>query len=615
MAEAANLSVAITGDASGLMAAVSEAREGLASLEELSAFEAKPVISAVDNTAEAVRAAKSSIDSVEGKTVTISVNYKVGGTLPFFAGGTDYAPEGLAMVNDERGVSDPRELIYHNGRYMMFDGRDVLVPLKSGDRVYTAEQTKKIMQSVPHYARGWKNELFDRDKSDFKHWIGSANVPFTEQIDWWKSTMSKYAYDSEAVKECNDEIFSLTRKLADNINSLSEIYVSERAHFNDFEDHGDTAIAAFDRVKERNYADMQSGIITWEEYVENVSRIGSVMYEEKISQSEHWLKSEKKYNNLSLEDYIAGLERMKDYTEEYYQHGIIGYREYRDSMQAISEEIADIEIEIAERDEKAEKESHRKIYEKWLSDAQNWKKIRDTYDDWSDYDDSPVKFYERCIERIEEMYKAGHISWQEYMDETMNYSLDLYNAKMSEADELLEASSARLERLKTQASESEKALKDSWEESDRKENIADVKRNMAIYKNAVTQKGMNKYSELAKDLKRLEREEELLKLQKSNNAAIAKLESEYEVMESNKKSLITSIDSSGINIERLINGINNNTSGIGVIMTNIALQIIKAINSKSTYSDNRSFNISADSSTLKQFTKNMEETIARGRYY
>lgn len=56
-----------------------------------------------------------------------------------WADGTQYAKSGLAVVNDERGVSDPRELIEHNGRLMMFSGRDVVVPLSQGDKVYTAD--------------------------------------------------------------------------------------------------------------------------------------------------------------------------------------------------------------------------------------------------------------------------------------------------------------------------------------------------------------------------------------------------------------------------------------------------------------------------------------------
>lgn len=450
-----------------------------------------------------------------------------------------------------------------------------------------------------------KNEFFEMDKSDFKHQMNSSHVSLQSQLEWWSAMMSKYAYDSEAVKECNDEIFEVTRKLADNLNSLSEIYVTDRAYFNDFEKYGDTAIDAFNRVKQRNYADLQSGLITWEEYTDNVSEIGLAMYDERLDQSRQWLEQESRYNKLSNEEYIEGLNRMKAYTAEYYQNGIISYREYSENIRSISNEIIDRENAI-----------HQKVYSDWVKSASNWKEIRDTYDDWADYDDSPVKFYQRCIEAIERLYKEGHIGWQEYMNQTMNYSLNLYEAQLSEADSLLSAQSAYINRFKTKASDSEKQLRNSWEAEDRTADTADIKRQMKIYKNAVTERGVNRYNELKEELKSLEREEEMYKLQQSNSKTLSALEEEYEIMEENKKLLISSLYETGIDVERLINGINSEIKGMQNVMTSIASRIISAINSKSTYSDNRSFNISAvDGLAIRQLTKNMETTIARGRYY
>lgn len=638
---AANLTVTISGDASGLIGAVGEAQASLAALESsasalagldgtsiafavtaednatevvsaaqsaissMNGLEASATITAIDNTAAGVASAQASINSVQGKTVTITVNYRTTGSLPFFAKGTSDAPEGLAMVNDEKGVSDPRELIYHDGKYMLFSGRDVILPLSRGDRVYTAEQTKKILAGIPRYAKGMRNEKFESEKTEFTHLLKSGNVPIPTQIEWWQEAMERYARDSEVVAECNEEIFSLTRKLAENLNDLSKIYVSDRAYLNDFEGWGDTAIAAFDRVRDRNYEDLQSGLITWEEYTETLSDIGSQMYEERVKQSERWLKQESKYNKLSCEDYIAGLERMKTYTIQYYEHGIISYKEFSKNMQELSNAIADKENEI-----------HDAVYEKWLSDAENWMDLRDTYDDWEDYGDSHVKFYERCIERIGELYEAGHISWQKYMDENMNYSMELYKAQIEEVDELLETQAEYISNKKAEFADEEKALKESWEVSDRSTDISELKYLIDIYKNSVTEKGKNKYKDLQEELTELQREERLYKLQKSNNEVIAALEEDYKAMESDKKQTLLTIRDCGIDINALIGGIRLETSGIQYLMTNLASKIINAINSKSTYSDNRSFNISAaDDSALKHFTKQLEETIARGRYY
>ena len=136
MAEAANLSVSITGDASGLINALATAQNALVTLNSsagkiMSEFDGKNAkinITAVDNTASGVSSARASINSLKDRTVNVTVKYNVQG-MPKLADGTQYAKSGLAVVNDEKGgVSDPRELIEHNGRLMMFSGRDVVVP-------------------------------------------------------------------------------------------------------------------------------------------------------------------------------------------------------------------------------------------------------------------------------------------------------------------------------------------------------------------------------------------------------------------------------------------------------------------------------------------------------
>ena len=78
------------------------------------------------------------------------------------------------------------------------------------------------------------------------------------------------------------------------------------------------------------------------------------------------------------------------------------------------------------------------VYEKWKSDAKNWKNIRDTYDDWDETGDSHIQFYERSIERIQKMYDGGFVGWQEYSDDTMYAVLNLYNAKIEATDTLLD---------------------------------------------------------------------------------------------------------------------------------------------------------------------------------
>lgn len=67
------------------------------------------------------------------------------------ATGTNYHPGGLAMVNDQRGTMY-RELVQHpTGEMYIPQGRNVMLDLPRGSKVYTASQTK---QMVPKYAEG-----------------------------------------------------------------------------------------------------------------------------------------------------------------------------------------------------------------------------------------------------------------------------------------------------------------------------------------------------------------------------------------------------------------------------------------------------------------------------
>lgn len=55
--------------------------------------------------------------------------------------------------------------------------------------------------------------------------------------------------------------------------------------------------------------------------------------------------------------------------------------------------------------------------------------MRSTYGDWDKYGDSEEAFLKRKIDRVKEMYEAGTISFEEYIDDTNQYSMDLYKAQ------------------------------------------------------------------------------------------------------------------------------------------------------------------------------------------
>lgn len=576
MAEAANLSVSITGDASGLISALGTAQSAIEQLNasagkimtDFAGKEAKINISAADNTAAGVESARARINSLTDKTVTISVRYNVS-QMPKLAKGTREADEGLAVVNDERGKSDPRELIEHNGSLMMFSGSDVIVPLSRGDRVYTADETKAIMNGMglPHYAGGKNNEFFEAKKADLNHYKKTNNMSPAEELAWWNELMEQFYYDSEAVKEIQEQVFSAQQKIWKEQKKESEDALS------DYKKHSDA----------------------WIKYQVEVNDAG---VDEQIEAYQRQL-----YNyNAMVSDMAASTlytaDEMKDIWNDFY--------EYKSG----------VDLKIG----KLEKEKNHAVYEKWQSDAKNWKMIRDTYDDWDEVGDSPVQFYQRSIERIQQMYDSGHVGWQEYRDDTMNAVLNLYTAKMDQVDELLLKQKQYIGSTKQKYADEESELESQWKSEDRAVSKAEISHQLGIYSGAVTERGRNRYKELQEEMKKIKREEEMLALQKEHSEKLALLENSYDTVESNKKHLLSVIEQSGLNIEGIVSSVNYDIQGMQSIITSLFNQTIRAIRSISipsnSYSDNRNISINASTSDIVDALKNrVGLTIAHGSYY
>lgn len=134
-----------------------------------------------------------------------------------FAHGTRNAPEGMGILNDD-GSADPRELVEHNGQFMMYEGRNVLVPLEAGDRVFTSSETKDILsgRGIPHYATGLNNDVIETEKiqsvgssSGANVTIGSGAISMAFHIDGAK--------DSNVVEQIKAHAPEIAQVISDEI--------------------------------------------------------------------------------------------------------------------------------------------------------------------------------------------------------------------------------------------------------------------------------------------------------------------------------------------------------------------------------------------------------------
>lgn len=556
-------------------------------------------ITAQDNTSAGVESAKANLDTVKDKTVTLTVQTvqigglsnqdvpaaKFGSSGMFVkkAKGTQNFEGGLAMVNDEKGISDPRELIVDKGRAFIPQGKNVLLPLSKGAKVYTASQTKAIMSGmgIPHYATGKDNsDAFTSAKDDWTHYTKTHAVTTAQELEKWLEFQEKFKSNDKDIADIEEQIFSIMQKQTKEFNEQSKAYLEKHSAINDWGDNGDTPLDAFKRIKDRNYQDLQDAKITWDDYVDNVSDAGETLYDDMKSYSDSWLEHQQKYHDMSIDNYIAGIDREAERLEEFYANDVINYQKYVEEKQTLEEKRYDA---VAQKNADG--------YSAWQKDADAWQELRSTYDDWDKYGDSEEDFLKRKIDRVKEFYNAGKISFEEFIDDTNKYSMELYKSQSSAVDELLQKQQDYISNVKDEFSKQEQELRDSWDIQDRKTDMSEVQAQLDVYANSVTDKGQQKYKELQEQMKQLQRDEELYQLQKKNNATIESLEAEYKQMEDGKKNILTGLQNADINISAYVATITDKVSATGGNIESLLSRMLDKFDSfkieNNSMSDNR----------------------------
>ena len=571
--------------------------------------------------------------SIEGLSDKSAPAARFGSTGTFVkkkvAKGTQNFEGGLAMVNDEKGISDPRELIVDKGRAFIPQGKDVLLPLSKGATVYTASQTKAIMSGmgIPHYATGKDNsDAFTSAKDDWTNYTKTHAVTTAQELEKWLEFQEKFKSNDKDIADIEEQIFSLTQKRTQELNNLSKSYIEERAALNDWDDNGDTPLDAFTRIRDRNMAEVEAGRMTWEDYTTEMSSIGSTLYENMTEYSRDWLEHQEKYNGMSAADYIAGIGRIQTYTEQMYAQGIISHKEYVEAKNKLNEEYLD------KRKEQIEKE---------YDISKNYISEHTYFNDWQDNGDSPLDAYNRVMDRhreelargeltqdefdkyqselgsdmyserveqsknwleeqrkyygmtdeeyiaglkriqqyTQEYYDLGLISRKEYNENMTELNHDMFDQAGESFDDMLQQQQDYINKLRDEFSAQEQALQDSWTVEDRKADMSETQAQLDIYANAVTDRGQQKYKELQEQMKQLQRDEELYQLQVKNNATIEKLEAEYDALENSKadfiKSIATNIDS--IDVTGIVADITQEVSGGNDKITKTLGEIIEAI--------------------------------------
>ena len=552
-------------------------------------------LSAIDNVTATARQAAESLAGVKSKTVTITAVYvnkrvdqfaNLNGWATKQAKGTQDFKGGMAMINDQRGVSDPRELVEVNGKGYIFEGRDVVLPLPRHAKVYTAGQTKEMlaMAGLRRYARGKDNQEWENAQDDWAHYTKVNNVSAFEALEHWDEMMKKFSYDAEAVKDIQEEIVASTKDMwdeematmqfyldmgvdseehyykwletyrdehfdgndemwrkatlditkynkrvakesAEALNDASEEYIRFHTIAGDWDEIDDSPLAAYARVLDRAEEDLANGVYeSVEEKNEFLKNFGSNMFDAYKEDADNWIQHERDYNAMSTEDYISALNRKKQRTNEYFAQGIIDYQTYLKEVQGYNEKIMS-----AYADE----------VNQWRDDADFYQRQSEVYG-WGfngTGHKSALKYWQARLDREIENSHDMNLSANErqsalrYADEAR---MEIYKARQDELDDELEKFRQSIEDTRTALDDEVQNMRDAWTTEDRKADMSELAEQIAVFKYAQTKEGIDKYKSLNEEYTRLSREQKIEDIQAANSEKLDRMQAQYDKMEQDK---------------------------------------------------------------------------------
>ena len=537
-----------------------------------------------------------------------------------FARGTQDFSGGLARINDQRGIPDPRELVEVNGQQYLFEGRDVILPLPEHAKVYTASQTKQIMsmRGIRSYASGKNNEAWDAAQENWRHYTKVNNVSAEEELAHWQEMLKQFADDAEVVKEIQEEIVDSTKKMWDESLAAMEFnldmgwiseeeYYSQLAAFrdenfapnteewreatlelhkfnqetakaqnedslawiehmgntNDWDEIGDSMSAAYARVMDRNDQNLADGIITLEEYQDVANDTFTTLLDGYTNYSDNWIDRQKQYFGMSASEAVEATERQIAEVEALYA-----------SLENVTDEQYDAYITVHTQLENQLMDEQSSEADQYIDDVEWYRRQAGVYGwDFMNPGDSEIDTLKRAQDELWKKYEkaVSDETKDKILRQIDEYDMEIYQLQQESVDEFFSAASEAIDAAREKFNKEEEALRESWEVEDRAANKEEIQAQLAQYKYAVTKEGKDRYAELQEQMKEIEREEELYALQKKNNAVIEQMEADLAAAESEKKEIMEQVQAGTVNIQSLISQMNDakHTSGVAGILQNI----------------------------------------------
>ena len=605
---------------------------------------------------EEIATALSHQHDLSDKSVTYTVNYQINGSWPFgdgpLARGTQDFAGGLARINDQRGIPDPRELVEVNGQQYLFEGRDVILPLPEHAKVYTASQTKQIMsmRGIRSYASGKNNEAWNAAQENWRHYTKVNNVSAEEELAHWQEMLKQFADDAEVIKEIQEEIVDSTKKMWDESLAAMEFnldmgwiseeeYYSQLAAFrdenfapnteewreatlelhkfnqetakaqnedslawiehmgntNDWDEIGDSMSAAYARVMDRNDQNLADGIITLEEYQDVANDTFTTLLDGYTNYSDNWIDRQKQYFGMSASEAVEATERQIAEVEALYA-----------SLENVTDEQYDAYITVHTQLENQLMDEQSSEADQYIDDVEWYRRQAGVYGwDFMNPGDSEIDTLKRAQDELWKKYEkaVSDETKDKILRQIDEYDMEIYQLQQESVDEFFSAASEAIDAAREKFNKEEEALRESWEVEDRAANKEEIQAQLDQYKYAVTKEGKDRYAELQEQMKEIEREEELYALQKKNNAVIEQMEADLAAAESEKKEIMEQVQAGTVNIQSLISQMNDakHTSGVAGILQNILSKLDGMSVVKNISNNQNNYNYLSDQTTAIAF--------------
>ena len=349
-----------------------QAEDTTDSLEDLGDTKVEPKIGA-DATEwwEAYREVKDTAQKLANQVV----NVKIKGTLSNFFGrtfakGTQNAKGGPALVNDGNGP----ELIAANGMaYIAGDGDPTITDLPQGAKVYTAEETKRILDGkklsgpIPAFASGYSPNIpiykpsggsssgsTSRPSSSGSSSSSSSNADITEdleekydqmrdELDALLQDLEHQIFHMEIKGNMATEMVNMYRRMQDELHKLAEEYRAQGLDENS------------DYIQELQEQ--------WQDYEDEITKIAEDLWDELDEAIGKQLEKVSKIKDAEIDAIDAQIESLKQTAEK--EDELLELEEKRlavaEAQEALSKAQAERTIRVYN--------SQKKQWE-WVADAE-----------------------------------------------------------------------------------------------------------------------------------------------------------------------------------------------------------------------------------------------------